>query len=400
MGMPKFILVWCTSNLVHHFFGGERILFRGKDYIAVVNFLATKIEVSIAEQVVNDNIKVVACGVSDYAGFIDGEFLEPENLFDAINTAFVDAQSVVSKKIDSIYIGVPAEFCNYALKNLKANYSSKVVIKQRHIDDLFEGLSDDSFDSDYTIISKSPLYYVLDDGVQTIDPIDNFSKNLGVKASFVLADNRFIEIITDIINQMRLKDVSFVPIPLAVNSVLLSDAERQNGAIIVDFGYVSTCVTSCVGEGLVDMKTFGVGDGHIMADLAEVLKLDYFTVDELKKQLILTLEPNQLDNYELNVGANIYRVSTHQANDVVLARLDSIAEIINKILLSFQYKQDRSVPIYLTGSGITYIKGAKNYLSKILNRKCVILAPKQVEYSTPSLAEKFSLIKFVFDSLR
>ncbi len=372
----------------------------GKDVIAVLDFLATKIEITIAEKSVNDNIKILASQTGDYAGFIDGEFLEPDNLVECVSEVLGRVWRIYQKKFDHIYVGVPAEFLNYAIKNLRADYSNKTIIKKRNIDELFETVGDGDIDEKFTVISKSPIYYVLDDGVQTNDPELAYSKNLAVKASFLLAKTTFIEFIENVLAQCGIRETIFVPVPLAIDSSLLSEEIKQNGAIVVDFGYVSTCITSMVGEGVVDMKTFGIGDGHISADLSEILKINYFEVEKLKEQIILTLEANPMDNYEISDENNeLKRINAGTTNEIVVARLESIAEIINKLLLNFQYKQDINRPIYITGIGLNYIDGVRNILSKALGRKCQILTPKQVEYSKPKFASKLGLINFIFNNI-
>ncbi len=381
-------------------FSWRELLF-GKDCVAVLIFLATKIEVVVARKMVNNNVSIIATATSDYAGFIDGEFLDSEEVGVAINNAICAVESKIGHSIDGIDVGVPAQFCNYVLKNLKTEYNGKIEVKQRQIDELFMNLNDNAIDDEYTIVSKSPIYYVLDDGVQTFDPLYCMSRNLAVKASCVLAKNTFLDTISTVLNNKGIKNYEFVPEFLAIDSVLIPDAVKQTGAIVIDFDYVSTCVTSFFGEGIVDMKTFGVGEGHVIADLSEVLKLNYYEAMELKKQLILTLQPNSLDYYEItNDKGKKLKISANSANDIVLARLDAIADIINKILLNFQFQQDGTKPIYITGIGICDITGAKNYLGKKLNKKCYILKPKQVEYASVKDACKIGLINFVYASNR
>ncbi|MBE5734902.1 MAG: hypothetical protein E7361_00390 [Clostridiales bacterium] len=376
----------------------EKQLF-GKGAVAVLDLLATKVQVVVAEQIVNNNIRLLAKGSADYAGYVAGEFLEPENLYSAISDAVLSVIEVYGKKIDSIVVGVPSEFCNYALRNLKADYSNKVVIKQRHIDELFQSVKDDEIDCDYTVISKSPIYYILDDGVQTLDPIKEYSKNLGAKASCILAKNSFIDTISEIIEGCGIKECKFVPVALAVNGVLLPEEVKHSGAIVIDFDYVSTSVTSFMGEGVVDLKTFPVGEGHVLSDLVEVMNISYFIAEALKKEIILTLQPNPMDVYEIRDATNnVTKISANIASEVVLARLDSIADIINNILINFQYRHDMSKPIYITGSGIIDMKGARNYLSNKLNRRCIVLSPSQIEYNKARYAHMIALVQFALHS--
>jgi len=387
-------------NTLFNINGGGLIILFGKDVITVLDFLATKVEITVAEKAVNNNVNIITSQTGDYAGFIDGEFLEPDNLVETITNTMELIKKVYPKRIDRMFVGIPAEFLNYAIKNLKADYATKVVIKKRHIDELFETIGDTDLDDNLTVVSKSPIYYVLDDGVQTNDPEFSFSKNLAVKSSFLLAKTTFLEFIETILSQCGIKETIFVPVPLAIDTMLLPNEVKQNGAIVIDFGYVSTTITSIVGEGIVDMKTFGIGDGHVSADLAEILKLSYLEVEKLKKEVILTLEANPMDNYEIiDENNETKRINAGTTNEIIIARLESFADLINKILLGFQYKQDITKPIYITGSGLVYINGVRNILTRLLGKKCLIIAPKQVEFSKPKFASRLGLINFIFNNI-
>ncbi len=389
------MVVYASAYTILYYTRGKIIKLFSKDVVAILDLQATKVEVIVAQKIVNDNIKILARGDADYSGYVAGEFLDSDELYTVISSAICMAQDVYGRKIEHLVVGVPSEFCNYALRNLKADYSSKVVIKKRHVDELFQTVHDDEIDCDYTVISKSPIYYILDDGVQTLDPIKEYSKNLGAKASCILAKNDFIEVMTDITNQCGIKDCRFVPVALAVDSMLLPEEVRHTGTIVIDFDYVSTSITSFMGEGIVDMKTFPIGEGHILSDLVEVMNIGYFTAEAVKKDIILTLQPNPMDVYEVSDGSgNTTKVSASIAGETVLARLDSIADIINNILINFQFRQDLTRPVYITGTGITGLKGVRNYLSNRLNRKCYILAPEQVEYNNAKYAHRVSLIQF------
>ena len=55
-----------------------------KTEVAVLDFGSSKITILVGQASVNGIIKIVASGVSDYAGFINGKFIEPDKLSSAI----------------------------------------------------------------------------------------------------------------------------------------------------------------------------------------------------------------------------------------------------------------------------------------------------------------------------
>ena len=98
------------------------------------------------------------------------------------------------------------------------------------------------------------------------------------------------------------------------------------------------------------------------------------------------------DCYEVDVKDKILPVSIDFANEVVKARLDMICGLIKKILASFGIENAQFVPVYLTGGGISYIKGTRDYLAKNLGRNVQLLRPSSPGYSKPHLSSVISVL--------
>ena len=89
--------------------------------IAILDFGSEKITVVIGTKDVNNTFVVRGKGESDYAGFMDAEFLEPEKLKIAMGDAIANAEEDANVQIKKLYIGVPAEFCYCVCKNVSEN---------------------------------------------------------------------------------------------------------------------------------------------------------------------------------------------------------------------------------------------------------------------------------------
>ena len=81
-----------------------------------------------------------------------------------------------------------------------------------------------------------------------------------------------------------------------------------------------------------------------------------------------------------------------QANEIVFARLDMICSLINKCLTSVNKAELYKMPFYLTGGGICFIKGARDYLSKTFGVNIEILSPPSLQYTKPSFSAGLGLL--------
>ena len=103
-----------------------------KKIISVLDFGSSKISVYAGHKIVNDNIKILASGEAEYEGFINGEFLEPNAISSSIMDAISQTEEQLHKKIDTLFIGVPAEFCFVTTKK-ETKYFEKYISAVAHI---------------------------------------------------------------------------------------------------------------------------------------------------------------------------------------------------------------------------------------------------------------------------
>lgn len=360
--------------------------------VAVLDFGSSKISLIVGSKSVNDNFNIVAKSETAYDGFIDGEFLEPNKLKGAISEVLNLAQLSFDRKIKKLFIGVPSEFCYIAIKELVTSFKKTTKIKQEHIDDLFEKSNSFNLSDTHSKINHSSIFYVLDNEQKVINPINCVTKYFSVLASFVFVENSFTSLLNNTLQELKINNFEYLASCLTESVYLLSSEEREKGAILVDCGYITTSIMFVLGEGLLDLKSFSMGGGHITADLNELINIPFGVAEKLKQKLILSLKPTGLDYYEINIESKITKVSAKIANDIALARIDKILEIIKNCIDEKPKEIQNLNKIYLTGGGISFLKGIKNYISQVLDLNVEILSPKPLAYGKPTLSSIISLL--------
>lgn len=337
--------------------------------VVILDIQSSKICVLVGSEGVNQNLRIVSRSVLDYAGFMQGKFLLEEKLEDEISDILNLAQINYDRKIEKVYVGVPAEFCFNGLNEAELQFKMPMKIKQKQLDMMFERTNPLNI-TGKTLINRSPIQYLVDER-EIENPVGSIASRVWCRISEVFASNYFLDIIGGALEKCKIRSVEFVSAELAEGLYLIEENIRKDGAIIVDCGYITTALLSVKNEGLLDLRCFSMGGGYITSDLAEILELSYDEAETLKRKLVLTIKPTELDFYQLPMDKTI---DVKTANDIALARIDAIIDGIKKCLGKFRMETDT---IYLTGGGIAKIKGIKYYLSNRLNKKIKIEFPKQ-----------------------
>ncbi len=363
---------------------------------AILDFGSSKITVLIGERGVNGTICVNGMGVCDYAGFAQGEWLDPEHLPHAIAGAISSAQSNSGVKITRLYVGVPGEFTSVVCKE-----TGLVLGRRRRItdNDVFNLMNaGDDFDEQANeVINIQPIYYSLDNDRRTVQPVGSKSSKLGGVLSYVLAETGFTAYIRKILNDFEI-EVDFVSSVLAESLLVFDEEERDNTAVLIDIGYITSTVAIVRGDGLLSMNSFSMGGGHISGDLATVLGISFTDAESLKRKVILSINAGENDIYEINSKNGVKTLPARLVNEIVSHRVSVLAKAVEKCLSLSEYEFPDYIPFSLTGGGIGFIRGAKDILAGHLGRNVEIVSPRMPQVNRPNLSSSWGLLNMAINN--
>lgn len=361
--------------------------------IAVLDIGSSKIRVAVLSTTAKA-FSIVGYGESEYGGFADGEFLEPDGLKYAFGLALSNAETSSNFHIKEMYVGLPAEFLTVVNKTATLQFGSKRKVLQSDLQILFDQANDFKYNTDLTLIDVSALEYSLDNGKKIVDPLSKKTEKLTGDLSYQLASVHTINLLNNIFESLGLVSVEYISSPLSECLTLLDENARKDYALMIDCGYITTHISICKGRGLAYLGSFSLGGGHIMADLAEVLQLKYNDAETLKRKLVLTVEDdNQV--YEIPGGQP---VNAKFANDVAKSRISMICQVIEKSIDISEINYPKYFPIFLTGGGLAMMKGIKEELSKELGRSVEILYSDTPQFTRPFNTSLISLCQVAYEA--
>ncbi len=354
---------------------------------------SSKIETLIAQSGINDTFVLTAKADKPYSGFSESRFFDEEELVAVITESFNEISVSTKKGITAVYVGVPSAFIKTECRRYKVKLDKKRKIKQKDIDNLI-GAGKERVDSNgREIIHSLPINFSVNEKM-VLDPIGIVSEELGGYISYVLCDEYFSSIIRKTLKNLGIYNVKFVSEAYAEGLMLLGD-EKDSPSVIIDVGYIATSLTLFYGNGIVASEAYDLGGGYINANFVENFDLDLDEAEILKRKLNLGFTNSKSAVYRIESEGNVKEISAIEVNDLTIDILDGIAEVAYDFLERNLVKFETEISVYLTGGGISFIRGAKEHLSSRLGVDVEVIAPKIPEKSKPTDSSEVSLVEYM-----
>ena len=365
-----------------------------KKQVAVLDVGSSEIRAYVAERGVNKTFVIKGQKFFSYEGFSDHEFFDQEELKRILLSAGEFLKSV-SKLTQVVYVGVPGEFTEVAVRVSQVAFPKRKNITANEVDSLYNSAFLTK-SAKKTLINRSAIVYELDDGRRLANPVGFASEILKGKLSFITCENYFIDIFKNTLLASGFTKVEFISNALAQSMYLIDSETRDKVAILADIGYISTTVSVIHGDGIIHQKSFSFGGGYVTASLSERFELSFDDAESLKRKTSITRVFNS-SNDELVEGGNGKYYSADDVKKSLCFSLDGLCEEISEVISNLGFNLPEYVSLKITGGGISLLRGAKEYVASRLGMAVEVLTPKVPLMDSPLKSSALSIMDLALE---
>lgn len=361
-----------------------------KKQAVVLDIGSSKMSAYIGERSVNNTFLIKGQSTIEYEGFCDGTFIDEEQFYQSVKTVIDNISRLSHENIDTVYVGVPDAFTSVIVRESQISFPKKHKIDATDIDTLYDSAFVLS-SSNTTLISRSAIYYELDDYRRVNKPEGYISETLKGKLSFIVCDNYFIEKIVKPLKEQKVVNVKCIPTMYAEGMYLVDASIRDRIALIIDVGYISSTLSVFQGGGILFQKSFTFGGGIITGSIANKYDIDFNVAEIIKKKVNLCSISNK-GYYNVIDAENGEYYPQEEIKTIVINCIDDLCEKIFDALEEFKITIPDYVSLMITGGGISYLRGAKERICERLGLSVEILKPTVPLMDKPVCASYLSLL--------
>lgn len=364
--------------------------------VAVLDVRSSEVAVFVGERGVNHTFVFKASKTEPYGGYQGGEFYDVNELAEAVKRAFSAVEQTCGAKIKTLYVGVPGEFTKVVPREQSIGFPKKIKIGSKELDALYESGEEEL--KGYRSIRATSMIYTTADDRRVADPTGLSSTGLKGAFSYFYCTEYFAKTIEKIFSERSLT-LRFLPAQLAMGVYLISPETRDECALFLDVGFLSSTICVMLGGGVLLQETFWAGHGQIAVRLMQRFRIPYEAALALLQRANLYLKQDARSKEFLFQGVS-YEIAADKLIEEVKAGLDELCEKISGFFEECAGIELDLKPLYISGEGLDGIRGATEHISKRLNRVCEQLAPNLPYYNKPSMSSRIALMDMAYEDQR
>ena len=319
--------------------------------IVAIELGSSKIS-GVAGQIMTDgSLKVLAyAGVPSSSCIRHGAVYNLDKTANAIAEVVERLNAILSTSIEKVYVGYNAKGLKSIISRVEHQFDEETVVSQDVIDDMFQQCSEIEYDGYVNLFQESQEYVVDNKRGTETDPIGVACRSLGGSYLNILLKKQVADYIAQCFMMAQVEIVDGYVAPMSEADSILTDDDRQQGCVLVDYGADTTTVSVYKNGMLRYLRVIPLGSALITRDLAAILKIEPEQAEQIKCTYGLCNLIGSQDASE-TIMINDSKVLLKDIGDIIEARNEEIIRNVCAQIKASGYGEVLYAGIVLTGGG-------------------------------------------------
>ena len=372
-----------------------------KNTVAAIDFGTSKIVTLVAENSNSQRCDIIGNGIAVYDGYLEEGWNNPGELEDAIRTSIDQAEKQSKHKIRTINVGVPGAFIKvYATEVTLELTGNDPRVTPEDVKNAFKRAADELSELPGAMIHSSPAWFMVDNGKKTLEPVGLKGRELKALISFVTASRFFVDEINNRMANMGITVSGFYSTPSGEAMLYLPEEDRDRTAVLIDIGYLNTEVMVMEGDAMLFHQNIDMGGGYMAADLAEGLDIPLESAERIKREYVYGMATGDATySAGQSAGQKPLTFEREQVAEVLEARVDELAAEIKQVIEESGVRLGGWSNIYLTGGGLAFNRGGREYLANRLERPIRDIPKRTTKLNNHSMSSALGLMDLIIDTV-
>ena len=348
-------------------------------------------------------LNVVGIGQARSRGVRKGEISDASVAAEDVRTAIVEAEQMADAEIRSVYLGVTGgHIRGFTNRGVHPVVSADREITKEDVEDVVKNAKAINLPAENYVLHAIRQHFLVDGQDGIVDPVGMLGARLEVDMHVIHGNFNRLQNPIRAVKGMQLEVEAIVFNGLASALALLSNEQKEMGALVIDIGAGSTEYVVYNGGIIKHTGALAVGGDHISNDLAYGLRVPLGKAEELKLHHgcanVHESDKGQTVPMNTELGLTLKSVNLEHLRRIMSLRLEETFELIEQELVEAHLLDYLRAGVVLCGGGAR-IPGVQELAERIFQLPACLgktssIAGLKSALDQPEFATAIGLVKF------
>jgi cell division protein FtsA len=348
-------------------------------------------------------LNIIGVGQARSRGVRKGEIADASAAAEDVRNAIVEAEQMADVEIRSVYLGVTGgHIRGFTNRGVHPIVSADREITREDVEDVIRHAKVITPPAENHVMHAVRQHFYVDGQDGVVDPVGLVGTRLEVDVHVVHGNFNRLQNPIRMVKGLQLEVEAIVFNGLASSLAVLSNEQKELGALVIDLGGGTTEFVVYSGGIVKHTGVLAVGGDHVSNDLAYGLKVPLGRAEELKLQhgaaVVSGADKGQTVTLDNELGLPLKTVNREHLRRIMALRLEEIFELIAQDLAQARLLDYLRAGVFLCGGGAR-IPGLPQAAEKIFQLPATLATTSAISglksaLDQPEFATAIGLVKF------
>lgn len=316
----------------------------------------SKVCAVVGELSVDGALNIVGLGQSRSRGVRKGEIADAPVVEEDIRHAIVEAEQMADVEIRSVYLGVTGGHVRgFTNRGVHPVVSSDREISEEDVQDVIKNAKTINLPAQNHVIHAIRQHFLVDGQAGITNPVGMLGARVEVDVHVIHGNLNRLQNAIRAVKGLQLEVDDIVFNGLASSLALLSNEQKELGAMVIDIGGGTTEYVVYANGIIKHTGILAIGGDHVTNDLAFGLKVPLSRAEQLKLEHGVALMEDSVKGQTLNctteLGLALKPINLEHLRRIMSLRLEEIFQLIADDLEQTGVLAYSRAGVFLCGGG-------------------------------------------------
>jgi cell division protein FtsA len=351
-------------------------MFDSSSIIVGLEIGTSKVCAVVGEMNPGGSLNVIGVGQCRSRGVRKGEIIDAATASEDVRNAIVEAEQMADVEIRSVYLGVTGgHIRGFTNRGVHPVVSADREITKEDVEDVIKNAKAINLPAENYVLHAIRQHFLVDgqDGIR--DPVGMLGARVEVDMHVVHGNFNRLQNPIRVVKGLQLDVEAIVFNGLASSLALLTNEQKEMGALVIDLGAGATEYAVYANGIIKQTGVLAVGGDHVSNDLAFGLKVPLSRAEELKikhgSALLDDTVKGQTVTVKNELGFSGKTINIEHLRRIMALRLEEVFELIEQQLSSAALLDYLRAGVVISGGGAR-VPGVQKLAENIFQLPAVV----------------------------